>query len=108
MRMPWNPEKYNQFKNIRHQPFFDLMAMISEEGLEQAVDIGCGTGEQTKILSDRFDRGQFLGIDPSHEMLEKSKELESGNLRFRNATVEDFLAASAGKKWNLVFSNAAL
>jgi trans-aconitate 2-methyltransferase len=27
--MPWNPEVYNQFKNIRYQPFFDLMDLIS-------------------------------------------------------------------------------
>ena len=45
--MPWDPEKYNQFKSIRYQPFFDLMDLISEDGLENCVDIGCGTGEQT-------------------------------------------------------------
>lgn len=28
--MPWNPEKYNQFKNIRYQPFFDLTEMVQK------------------------------------------------------------------------------
>lgn len=104
--MPWDPEKYNQFKNIRYQPFFDLAAMIAADSLENGVDIGCGTGEQTKILSEKFGSAQFLGIDSSPEMLAKSKEFETANLQFRNATVNDFIAT--GKHYDLIFSNAAL
>lgn len=106
--MPWNPEKYNQFKNIRYQPFFDLMGMISGEGLESAVDLGCGTGEQTSILAHKFNEAKFLGIDPSPEMLSKSKQYVKDNLSFRNSTVEDFVVANNDQKWDLVFSNAAL
>lgn len=106
--MPWNPEKYNQFKNIRYQPFFDLAALITAEGLEKAVDIGCGTGEQTKILSEKFGAASFLGIDPSSEMLAKSREFESSTLHFKNSTVEAFIADSEGQNWDLIFSNAAL
>lgn len=106
--MPWNPELYNQFKNIRYQPFFDLMAMISEEGLQEGIDIGCGTGEQTGILSGRFDKARFLGIDSSPDMLLKSEEFKSNNLEFKQATVEGFLASDNVKKWDLIFSNAAL
>lgn len=106
--MPWNPEKYNQFKTIRYKPFFDLAALISPDGLENAVDIGCGTGEQTKILSEKFDTTSFLGIDPSTEMLAKSGELESGNLHFKQSTVEAFVAISKQQSWDLIFSNAAL
>jgi len=106
--MPWNPEKYNQFKSIRYQPFFDLAEMISADGLKNAVDIGCGTGEQTRILSEKFEAANFLGIDPSPEMLEKSKELESRNLSFRNATAEVFAASEPEGSRDLIFSNAAL
>lgn len=104
--MPWNPEIYNQFKNIRYQPFFDLMGLISEENLIDAVDIGCGTGEQTKILSEKFENTKFLGIDSSSEMLSKSKEFENEKLRFQQKTIEDFVEDKT--KWNLIFSNAAL
>jgi trans-aconitate 2-methyltransferase len=105
--MPWNPEVYNQFKNIRYQPFFDLMAMISADGLKNAVDIGCGTGEQTKILSEKFDETNFLGFDSSAEMLAKSKELENENLHFKKSPVEEFVSDS-NQQWDLIFSNAAL
>ena len=81
--MPWNPEIYNQFKNIRYQPFFDLKDLIVNENLHNAIDIGCGTGEQTHLLSETFENTNFLGIDPSLEMLSKSKEFENDRLKFK-------------------------
>lgn len=104
--MPWNPEIYNQFKNIRYQPFFDLMEFISPENLKTAIDIGCGTGEQTHILSQKFEDAHFLGIDSSPEMLAKSKEFEKDNLEFKLASVEEFI--NSNQKFDLIFSNAAL
>lgn len=104
--MPWNPEIYNQFKNIRYQPFFDLMEFISPENLKTAVDIGCGTGEQTHILSQKFDKANFIGIDSSAEMLAKSKVFQTEKLEFQLASVEEFIHSD--KKFDLIFSNAAL
>ncbi|PVD49478.1 trans-aconitate methyltransferase [Terrimonas sp.] len=106
--MAWDPEKYNQFKNIRYQPFFDLMELISGNDLKNGIDIGCGTGEQTSILSKKFDEAKFSGIDPSPEMLAKSKVFESNNLDFKQYSVEDFLASDDRRNWDLIFSNAAL
>ncbi|MDY0932889.1 methyltransferase domain-containing protein [Chryseobacterium sp. CFBP8996] len=104
--MPWNPEVYNQFKDIRYQPFFDLMNLISQENLKKAIDIGCGTGEQTKILSEKFSNTEFLGIDPSAEMLAGSNLFQNDRLHFKQKTVEELY--DSDEKWDLIFSNAAL
>ena len=104
--MPWNPEIYNTFKSIRYQPFYDLISLISDENLNNCVDVGCGTGEQTAILSEKFKQASFLGIDSSAEMLEKSKDLEHENLSFEQTTIEEF--ADSDSKYDLIFSNAAL
>lgn len=104
--MPWNPEVYNQFKNIRYQPFFDLMNLISPDNLKKAIDIGCGTGEQTHILSEKFENAEFLGIDSSTEMLSESNLFENNRLNFKQKTVEELYDSE--EKWDLVFSNAAL
>lgn len=104
--MPWNPEIYNKFKNIRYQPFYDLTDLVVSVDGMKAVDLGCGTGEQTAILSKKFEDAIFLGVDASAEMLVQSKALENNNLRFRQATTEQTMAA--GEKWDLIFSNAAL
>ncbi|TDO82879.1 trans-aconitate 2-methyltransferase [Flavobacterium chryseum] len=104
--MPWNPEIYNKFKNIRYQPFYDLIDFIKPMSNMKAIDLGCGTGEQTAILAHKFKEANFLGVDSSNEMLEKSKSLETDNLHFRKATTEETIAS--GEKWDLIFSNAAL
>ncbi|AZB27847.1 methyltransferase domain-containing protein [Chryseobacterium balustinum] len=104
--MPWNPEVYNQFKNIRYQPFFDLMKLISSDGLKKAIDIGCGTGEQTHILSEKFEDAEFLGIDSSAEMLSEFNLYQNNRLNFKQKTVE--VLYDSEEKWDLIFSNAAL
>ncbi|WP_286858672.1 MULTISPECIES: methyltransferase domain-containing protein [Sphingobacterium] len=104
--MPWNPDVYNQFKDIRFKPFYDLSELIASEVTMKAVDLGCGTGEQTAILSDRFPQATFLGIDSSPEMLSASSKLENERLRFENGNVENFLEMAGS--WDLIFSNAAL
>ncbi|ASK29974.1 trans-aconitate methyltransferase [Chryseobacterium sp. T16E-39] len=104
--MPWNPDVYNQFKNIRFKPFFDLSDLIIAETPMKAVDLGCGTGEQTAILTEKFPQADFTGIDSSPEMLEKSKTLENERLHFKMATTEEMLTGN--ENWDLIFSNAAL
>ncbi|OXB04465.1 methyltransferase domain-containing protein [Flavobacterium pectinovorum] len=104
--MPWNPEIYNKFKNIRYQPFYDLIDFIKPMESMKAIDLGCGTGEQTAILADKFPNANFLGVDSSDEMLEQSKSLETANLHFKKATTEETI--ESGEKWDLIFSNAAL
>lgn len=104
--MPWNPELYDQYKDVRYKPFYDLAALIKPENNIKAIDLGCGTGEQTSILTEKLTGSVFLGIDSSAEMLEKSKKYESENLHFKLQTIEE--AAQSGQKWDLVFSNAAL
>ena len=104
--MPWNPDIYNQFKNIRYQPFFDLMNLISSENLKKAIDVGCGTGEQTHVLSEKFEHAEFLGIDSSVEMLAEAVQFQNENLRFIKMPVEDLIRSD--EKYDLIFSNAAL
>lgn len=104
--MPWNPAIYNQFKNIRFKPFFDLSDLIADNKDMQAIDLGCGTGEQTAILAEKFPQSRFTGIDSSPEMLEKAKPLQHERLHFRQMATEDVLESRAC--WDLIFSNAAL
>lgn len=103
--MPWNPKVYNQFKSIRFQPFFDLMDLIEHKPNMQAIDLGCGTGEQTAILAERFSDAHFLGIDSSDAMLAE-KPAATERLAFQQSTTEEWIKEAPG--YDLVFSNAAL
>lgn len=101
--MSWNPELYHKFQSERFAPFEDLMSLIVlREGLT-VIDLGCGTGELTAMLSDRLPGSDVLGIDSSPEMLEQAKAKERDGLRFELRAIED-----ATGEWDIVSSNAAI
>ena len=60
--MPWNPDKYNEFKTERYKPFFDLVSHIKDKPNLKVLDLGCGTGELTKFLADKLTHPTVLGI----------------------------------------------
>jgi len=101
----WNPQQYQKFTKERSQPFYDLMALIRRKPKMTAVDLGCGTGELTKILHETLDAKETRGIDPSEAMLKESNAFVAPGLRFELLTVEDYRPK---EKVDLIFSNAAL
>ncbi len=101
----WNPDQYERFRNERSKPFFDLLAMVTPLPGGRAVDLGCGTGELTKLMHEASGAKATLGIDNSETMLERSAEHAGDGLSFRLGTVYRFKPT---KPYDLVFSNAAL
>ncbi len=102
----WNPEQYERFKNERSQPFFDLMDLLDPAvKIESAIDLGCGTGELTRLLHERFRISRTTGMDSSVNMIEKAQKQLSAGLRFEIGDIEKFQAPTA---YDLIFSNAAL
>ncbi|WP_313259259.1 methyltransferase domain-containing protein [Sphingobacterium sp.] len=104
--MPWDPEVYNRYKDIRYKPFYDLLNLVEDLGAMECIDLGCGTGEQTATLANRFKEAKILGVDNSAEMLEKSKPYENDRLKFKLENIEDAIVDN--RHWDLIFSNAAL
>jgi trans-aconitate 2-methyltransferase len=102
--MAWNPEKYNEFKALRYKPFFDLAGHIVDKPNMKVIDLGCGTGELTNMLSERLTNPSVKGIDSSKEMLEKAKEFTT--IEFDQKTIEEQI--NTGEKWDLVFANASI
>jgi trans-aconitate 2-methyltransferase len=102
--MTWNPDKYNEFKSEREQPFFDLIGHVNYRPDMKVIDLGCGTGELTAVLADRLTDAVVVGIDSSGEMLGKAPSRRG--LEFRQRTIEEQIAAK--ERWDLIVSNAAL
>ena len=101
--MPWNPDRYQQFRTERFQPFDDLIRLVKRrEGL-CVVDLGCGTGELTARLADELPASHVTGIDSSQEMLARAVRYERAGLSFEPGTIE-----SVEGEWDLVFSHAAI
>ncbi len=102
--MTWDPKKYDEFKTERTRPFDDLISHIVDKPNLKVIDLGCGTGELTKRLSEKLSNSTVLGIDNSAEMLAKAPTAE--NLTFKELSIPDQLKEET--KWDVILSNAAL
>jgi trans-aconitate 2-methyltransferase len=80
----WDPDRYLEFEKERGRPFDDLISHIRQTAPKRVVDLGCGPGNTTARLLDRWPDAQVTGIDSSSEMISQAKELEvPGRLEFR-------------------------
>ena len=104
--MAWNPDIYNKFKNERYAPFYDLLNLIREKPGIKGIDLGCGTGELTRKLSDHLPGAEVTGIDSSTEMLEKAEAFKNSHTNFVCRPIQDQIKER--EKFDLIFSNAAL
>jgi trans-aconitate 2-methyltransferase len=101
---PWNPDQYGRFRSERSAPFHDLLALVRRGGSPRVVDLGCGTGELTRVAHDALAARETVGIDASAAMLARAEAHAGGGLAFRAGDIGAF--AEGG--WDVVLSNAAL
>ena len=105
MASAWDPSQYDRFRAERQQPARDLLALVQPRPQMRVVDLGCGTGEITRIVHDHLAAGATLGIDSSETMLAESGKQASPGLSFARGDIAEF---SASAEYDLIFSNAAL
>lgn len=101
---PWSPEQLARFLFLRRPAILDLMAGIEPAKAMNILDVGCGSGEVTLELHERFNARATLGIDISKRMLAAAERAaaESDTLRFQ---LGDVNAVSVSDRFDLVFSN---
>jgi trans-aconitate 2-methyltransferase len=103
-RMSWNPQQYSRFAGQRLRPALDLVARIPAEHPQTVADLGCGTGNVTRILRSRWPVARITGVDGSPQMLAEARKGEA-DISWEHAELRFWNPA---EKYNLVFSNAAL
>jgi len=70
--MRWDPGQYLEFAADRGRPFEDLLARVRASDPAVVVDLGCGPGNLTRTLADRWPRARVDGVDSSPEMVERA------------------------------------
>ncbi|WP_457950095.1 trans-aconitate 2-methyltransferase [Pseudarthrobacter sp. alpha12b] len=105
--MKWDPAKYIRFGDYRSRPFFDLTARIHADRPARVVDLGCGPGNLTATLAERWPGAQVVGLDSSAQMLAKAAPLagEVRSLTFERADIAGWMPSP---ETDVVVSNAAL
>jgi trans-aconitate 2-methyltransferase len=100
----WDPAQYLRFANERMRPALDLLAQVPLDAPARVVDLGCGAGNVTAILKQRFPEADVVGVDGSPAMLEKARATVP-DCRFEAA---DFFQWQPREAPDLIYSNAAL
>jgi len=98
----WNPKTYLNFADHRGRPFFELLARIGARTPRRVVDLGCGPGNLTETLTQRWPGAQVEALDSSPEMVAAARER---GVDARVGAIEDWQPTP---DTDVVISNAAL
>jgi trans-aconitate 2-methyltransferase len=69
----WNPSKYLAFSAERSRPAVDLLQQAASGDHRVIVDLGCGPGNSTELLRQRFPKAQITGVDSSPAMIDRAR-----------------------------------
>src|SRR5260370_41310777 len=75
----WDATQYLRFGGERTRPFIDLLARVGAELPEYVVDMGCGPGNLTVLLAERWPSAAGCGVDSSPRMIEAARALVSAD-----------------------------
>jgi trans-aconitate 2-methyltransferase len=102
--MTWNPERYLAFGDQRTRPAVDLLARVPLASAARIADLGCGPGNATRLLLERWPEADVVGVDGSSEMLAKA----AGSGLAATWIEADIADWAPDEPLDLIYSNAAL
>src|SRR3954464_8848509 len=91
----WDPDQYLKFADHRLRPSLELLARVPLTDPGVIYDVGCGAGEQARMMAERWPAPTVAGgwpdatgygVDSSHEMLETASS-QPGRVRWIEADV---------------------
>jgi trans-aconitate 2-methyltransferase len=108
--MSWDPAQYLKYSGERLRPALDLLARVGVDAPRTVVDLGCGAGNVTRILAERWPGARVIGFDNSASMLAQARHAvpTAAAVEFREAELTAWAAAPTPAASDVIFSNAAL
>lgn len=117
MNMSKQARLYDEYADIQHAAARSLIKETVSGSIAKVLEIGCGTGNYTRFLTERFNKASIIAVDKSRKMVEIAKEkLEKKNLEFIVADAEslelegefDLITSNAAFQWFKDFERAML
>jgi trans-aconitate 2-methyltransferase len=104
--MTWSPDQYLKFEHERTRPVRDLVARIPNAEAADAVDLGCGPGNSTEVLRERYPGARITSVDSSPDMIKAARArlpgvaFEVADVRtWRPSAPPDVVLANAVLQW---------
>lgn len=83
----WNAAGYERVSALQQSMATETLALLTLNGNEQVLDVGCGNGRITTKIARLVPSGSVVGVDTSSAMVrlaeEHANESGSGNLQFQ-------------------------
>lgn len=102
--MSWSARQYTRFEDERNRPVRDLLAQIRTAEVKTAVDIGCGPGNSTELLIERFPGADVSGMDSDADMIAAARK----RLPAIAFELADIATWQPSARYDVILSNAVL
>jgi len=102
----WISDAYLRASTPRTQGVLDLLARVRHPKPRLIADLGCGPGNNTELIAERWPEALVIGVDSSADMIRAARERErAGHLEFRQADLTEWQPA---EPFDIVLLNAVL
>lgn len=98
----WDAARYRRFEDDRTRPSRELLARVPLTEAKLVYDLGCGPGNSTELIIERFPNARIIGVDSSPAMLEEARRRLPGT-RFVKGELSVW---TPDEKPDLLFANA--
>ena len=105
--MAWSATQYSLFEDERTRAVRDLLAAVPSRPVRHATDLGCGPGNSTEVLLQRYPDAQVMALDSDPDMIAKARERKRLCIPRVRTVVADISGWSAPEPQDLILANAS-
>lgn len=100
----WDDSQYLKFADERTRAARELLRRVPVVAAAHVVDLGCGPGNSTALLRERWPGAHLTGVDSSPDMLARARR-DHPDIEWAEADAATYVAATPV---DVLFANALL